>query len=85
MTAESLTHDLEQSRDHGLASIDQLVEQWTPRIPIPSEPIRHYLTRNIHYTLDLDCIRAIQLFRQYAAEVESLPPLPALRFLSGAV
>jgi chorismate dehydratase len=81
MTSDSLTHDLEQSRDHGLAHIDSLVEQWTPRIPIPSETIRHYLTRNIHYTLDPDCIRAIQLFRQYAAEVESLPPLPALRFL----
>ena len=52
MTAASLTRDLEQSRDHGLAHIDQLVEQWTPRIPIPSETIRHYLTHNIHYTLD---------------------------------
>lgn len=81
MTAASLTRDLEQSRDHGLAHIDQLVEQWTPRIPIPSETIRHYLTRNIHYTLDPDCIRAIQLFRQYAAEVDALPPLSTLRFL----
>lgn len=81
MTADSLTHDLEQSRDHGLAHIDQLVEQWTPRISIPSETIRHYLTRNIHYTLDTDCIRAIQLFRQYAAEVGSLPPLATRRFL----
>ena len=81
MSADSLTHDLEQSRDHGLAHIADLVEQWTPRISIPSETIRHYLTRNIHYTLDTDCIRAIQLFRQYAAEVGSLPPLATLRFL----
>ena len=80
-TPASLTRDLEQSRDHGLAHIDQLVEQWTPRIPIASATIHDYLTRNIHYTLDPDCIRATELFRQYAAEVEALPPLPKLRFL----
>jgi chorismate dehydratase len=81
VTPAQLTADLEGSRDHGLAHIDQLVEEWTPRIALPPVTIRHYLTRNIHYRLDPDCIRAIELFRQYAAEVEVLPPLPRLRFL----
>jgi chorismate dehydratase len=81
ITPNQLTEDLTTSRDHGLAHTDDLVEQWTPRIPIPSETIRHYLTQNIHYTLDPDCIRAIELFRQYAAEIDALPPLPTLRFL----
>jgi chorismate dehydratase len=76
-----LTADLAGSRDHGLAHIDQLVEEWTPRIALPPATIRHYLTRNIHYHLDPDCIRAIELFRQYAAEVDVLPALPRLRFL----
>jgi chorismate dehydratase len=80
-TPASLTADLEASRDHGLAHIDQLVEEWTPRIPLQPKAIHHYLTENIHYTLDPDCIRTIQLFRQYAAEVHALPPLPTLRFL----
>ena len=62
-------------------NIEDLVEEWTPRIAIPPATIRHYLTRNIHYALNPDCIRAIELFRQYAAEVDILPPLPRLRFL----
>jgi chorismate dehydratase len=81
LTPVRLTEDLETSRNHGLAHVDDLVQQWTPRIPIPSETIRNYLTHNIHYTLDPDCIRAIQVFRQYAAELGVLPPLPTLRFL----
>lgn len=81
VTSAQLTEDLTASRDHGLAHIDDLVQQWTPRLPIPSETIRQYLTRNIHYILDRDCIRAMELFRQYAVEIGTLPALPSVRFL----
>jgi chorismate dehydratase len=81
LTAAQLTEDLETSRNHGLLNIEKLVEQWTPRIAIPPATIRHYLSSNIHYILNTDCIRAIERFRQYAAEVDVLPPLPHLRFL----
>jgi chorismate dehydratase len=81
LTATQLTEDLETSRNHGLLNIERLVEQWTPRIAIPPATIRHYLSSNIHYVLNSDCIRAIERFRQYAAEVDVLPPLPHLRFL----
>jgi len=80
-TSTQLIDDLTQSRDHGLAHIEDLVREWTPRLPVPAGTIRHYLTRNIHYILDPDCIRTIELFRRYAAEIEALPPLPQLRFL----
>ncbi len=76
-----LSADLQHSRDHGLMHIEQLVEEWTPRIAVPPATIRHYLTRNIHYTLTPACIETIQLFRSYGAEAEILPPLPDLRFL----
>jgi chorismate dehydratase len=81
LTAAQLTEDLEASRNHGLLNIEKLVEQWTPRIAIPPATIRHYLSSNIHYVLNTDCIHAIERFRQYAAEVDVLPPLPRLRFL----
>jgi chorismate dehydratase len=81
LTAAKLTEDLETSRNHGLLNIERLVEQWTPRIAIPPATIRDYLSSNIHYVLNTDCIRAIELFRQYAADVDVLPPLPHLRFL----
>jgi chorismate dehydratase len=81
LTPAQLTEDLETSRNHGLLNIEKLVEQWTPRIAIPPATIRHYLSCNIHYVLNTDCVRAVELFRQYAAEVEVLPALPHLRFL----
>jgi chorismate dehydratase len=81
VTPAELTEDLEASRNHGLLNIEKLVEQWTPRIAIPPSTIRHYLSYNIHYVLNTDCVRAIELFRQFAAEVDVLPPLPNLRFL----
>jgi chorismate dehydratase len=80
-TETQLIEDLQNSRDHGLAHIDSLVDEWTPRIAIPPATIRNYLTHNIHYMLEPDCIDAIELFRRYAAEANILPPLPALRFL----
>ena len=76
-----LIADLQQSRDRGLKHIEQLVEEWTPRIAVPPATIRHYLSSNIHYTLSPACIDTIRLFRRYAFEAEILPPLPNLRFL----
>jgi chorismate dehydratase len=81
ITAAQITADLEASRNHGITHIDDLVREWTPRIAMPAATIHHYLTRNIHYTLDDPCIHAIRIFRQYAAEVKVLPPLPDLNFL----
>jgi chorismate dehydratase len=81
ITAAQLTEDLEASRNHGLLNIEPLVQEWAPRIALPPATIRHYLSSNIHYVLNSDCIRAIELFRQYAAEVGVLAPLPRLRFL----
>jgi chorismate dehydratase len=81
LTPAQLTEDLEASRNHGLLNIEKLVEQWTPRIAIPPATIRNYLSHNIHYVLNADCVRAIEVFRQFAAEVDVLPPIPNLRFL----
>ncbi len=76
-----LIADLNASRDHGLAHRDDLVREWTPRIDLPPATIRAYLNENIYYQLDPSCIRAIQTFRQLAAQVGVLAPLPALSFL----
>jgi len=81
LSPAQLIADLQLSRDHGLAHIDALVDEWTPRIALPPAAIRHYLTRNIHYTLDADCIAAITHFRALAAEFALLPALGNLRFL----
>ena len=81
LSSTQLTEDLQLSRDHGLAHIEDLVTEWTPRLPIPPSTIRTYLTENIHYTLTPDCLRAITLFRQLAVAANALPPLAELRLL----
>ena len=47
-----------------------------PASPLLPDTIRHYLIHNIHYILDSDCIRTIELFRQYAAEIGILRTSP---------
>jgi len=70
---ESIAEDLIQSRIHGLENIEALVAEWSRRMPIPEETIRTYLTTNIHYILDGECIEAMRVFFRMAAEARVLP------------
>ena len=81
LSPQQLSANLNASRDAGLAHIDQLVAEWTPRIDLPPATIRTYLTQNIHYILDDDCLRSITLFRSFATQIGILPALPALNML----
>ena len=81
--AAEVIADLNASRDAGLRHTEQLVQEWAPRLPVPAETIRLYLTENIHYFLDEACLKAIRTFRGYAAAAGVLPPLPELRLLEG--
>jgi chorismate dehydratase len=78
---EEIASDFVRSRDHGMENVDALVREWSPRLPIPPETIRAYLTQNIHYVLDPDCLKGIDLFFRYAAETGVLPVAPELRIL----
>lgn len=69
-----IAEDLIRSRDHGLENIDALVAEWSARMPIPEDTIRSYLTDNIHYVLDEECIEGMQGFFRLAAEYGVLPP-----------
>lgn len=68
-----LMADLDQSRIHGLANIDELVREWGGKLPISEKTIRTYLTKNIHYTLDDECVEGIRGFFRLAAETGVLP------------
>jgi chorismate dehydratase len=71
---ESINRDFIRSRDHGLENIDALVTEWAARIPIPEDTIRSYLTTNIHYVLDEECVEGMRGFFRMAAECGVLPP-----------
>ena len=82
IAATQLTVDLTASRDHGLAHVPEIVEQWLPRIALPERTLRAYLTSNIHYHLDAACLAGIERFYTLAAELGILPAY-SLRMLQG--
>jgi chorismate dehydratase len=70
---ESVAEDLNQSRLHGLRNIEALAAEWSRKLPIPEVTIRSYLTTNIHYDLDQECIEGMRGFFRMAAETGVLP------------
>jgi chorismate dehydratase len=72
-TWDSIAQDFIQSRNHGLENIDALVAEWSAKLPIPAETIRTYLTTNIHYVLDEECLEGMRGFFRMAAELRVLP------------
>ncbi len=70
---EGIYRDFIQSRDHGLQNIDALVEHWSRRLPLSEGTIRSYLTTNIHYVLDEECVEGMRGFFRMAAETGVLP------------
>jgi chorismate dehydratase len=79
--AAQLVHDLQHSRDQGLAHMGDLADEWAARIAVPRATIHTYLSQNIAYHLDDDALAGLDLFYRYAAECGALPPTPTLRFL----
>lgn len=81
-----LAHIFQTSRDHGLQSdnVARIAETWALRLGMTVAAIQSYLTNNIHYHLDPDCLDGLQLFYRYAQECGSLPSAPMLRFLEMA-
>jgi chorismate dehydratase len=72
-TWDRITNDFIQSRINGLKNIDALVAEWSKKLPIPEETIRTYLTTNIHYVLDEECIEGMRVFFRTAASLGILP------------
>jgi len=71
--AEMIAKDCIRSRDHGLAHIDDLVAEWSPRMNLPPSVLCDYLGSNLHYTLDQECIDGMKGFFRTAAELGILP------------
>lgn len=83
-----VAHDLDlaavfqESRDHGLlpGNLARISREWAQRLGMSEAEIKAYLTENIHYYLDRECLAGLRLFYQYAQECAALPAAPSLRF-----
>ncbi|MGH9500776.1 MAG: menaquinone biosynthetic enzyme MqnA/MqnD family protein [Terriglobales bacterium] len=84
--SDDLAALFQQSRDHGLKpeNVDQLACEWAPRLGLSEKMVREYLTRNIHYFLDAECLAGLRLFYRYADECGALPAAAPLQFLEVA-
>jgi chorismate dehydratase len=81
LVRNSLIQDLIGSRDAGLAHVDDLADEWAMHIALPRATIHTYLSRNIHYILDDECLEGLRRFYELAAACDVLPPVGELRFL----
>jgi chorismate dehydratase len=81
LVRDSLIQDLIGSRDAGLAHIDDLADEWAMHIALPRATIHTYLSRNIHYILDDECLEGLRRFYELAAACNVLPPVAELGFL----
>lgn len=71
--SESVAEDFIRSRNHGLQNIDVLVDEWSRKLPLTAETVRSYLTMNIHYILDEECVEGMRGFFKEAAQTGVLP------------
>jgi len=74
------------SRNHGLepAALEQIAMEWSKRLQITPAEVKDYLTRNIYYQLDPDCLEGMELFFRYAAECGAVERLQPIHFLQPA-
>jgi chorismate dehydratase len=80
-SAAQITEDFERSRDAGRANIDILAAEWSKRLPLSPAVIRSYLTENIWYVFDDECVQGLDLFYRYGVECGALPAAPKLNYL----
>ncbi len=79
-----LAQIFQQSRDHGLepANLSQISRNWATKIGLDPSEIHDYLTANIFYYLDEDCLSGLSLFYRYGHDCGALPSVPELQFRS---
>jgi chorismate dehydratase len=67
----------QRSRDHGLLpeSLHSIANEWAPRLGMSVDDVISYLTENIHYSLDKECMEGLRLFYSYAEGCGALPPV----------
>jgi chorismate dehydratase len=82
-----LARVFQQSRDHGLepGAMNQLCDDWSVKLGMSRDDVRSYLTKNIYYRLDPDCIEGLRLFFSLASENNLVPSPPPLEFTAEPV
>ena len=75
-----LRKDFEESRDFGLARVDEIAEEFAPKYGFEPHEVKVYLTQNIDYTLDEENVKGLRLFYKLAVETGIITAEKDLRF-----
>jgi chorismate dehydratase len=65
--------DFEDSRDYGLAHIDEIAAEYAPKLKMKVPGVKVYLTQNIDYSLDEENRNGLRLFYKLARELGIIP------------
>ena len=65
--------DFEDSRDFGLAHVDDIAAEYACKLKMKVPGVKVYLTRNIDYSLDEDNRKGLRLFYKLAREAGIIP------------
>ena len=72
--------DFEQSRDYGLAHVDEIAAEYAPKLGMTPEAVKVYLTENIDYSLDEENRKGLREFFRLARETGIIPVEKELLF-----
>ena len=73
--------DFAQARDEGVAHIDQIVETYRDKIPMPIAELRNYLTENIVFNVDEAMEKGLRLYFELAFKHKLIETVKPLRFI----
>jgi chorismate dehydratase len=65
--------DFEQSRDYGLAHLDDIAAEYAPKLNMRPQGVKAYLANNIDYSLDEENRQGLRLFYKLAREAGIIP------------
>ena len=77
----SVVEQLAASRDFGLKNLDVIAERYAEQRGLEKEYILQYLKKNMYYHMDTDCVEALRLFYELAAEVGAAKSSRGIQFL----
>jgi len=73
--------DFEDSRDFGLAHVEDIAAEYAPKVNLRPVGVQVYLTRNIDYSLDEENRKGLRLFFKLAREAGIIPVERDLNFV----
>ena len=72
--------DFAGARDEGVAHVEDIVESYKDKIPMPVSELRKYLTENIVFHVDDSMRRGLQLYYELAFKHQLIEQMKPLRF-----